>query len=110
MIDAMLPALTLTFPNKLAGSPDLSFTVKPTVSYMIGFDGGQWCFGIDNSPDGLTILGDEILQAFVTIIDLENQQVGWAPDLGCTLNTRRRAIERATFHPHPPRPRPHHRR
>lgn len=110
MIDAMLPALTLTFPNKLAGAPDLSFAVKPTVSYMIGFDGGEWCFGIDNSPDDVTILGDQILQAFVTIIDLQNQQVGWAPDRGCTVNPRRRAIERATFHPHPPRPRPHRRR
>ena len=110
MIDAMLPALTLTFPSKLAGAGDLSFTVKPTVSYMLDGGSDQWCFGIANSDDGSTILGDAILQAFVTIIDLQNQQVGWAPDLGCTLNTRRRAIEGAAFHPHPPRPRPQRRR
>jgi hypothetical protein len=106
MIDAMLPALTLTFPGKAAGAPDLSFTVKPTVSYMLDIGGDQWCFAIASSPDGSTILGDEILRAFVTIIDLENQQVGWAPDVGCTLDPRRPAIERSAFHPHPPRPRP----
>lgn len=110
MVDAMLPALTLTFPSKLAGAPDHSLTVNPTVSYMLAADTDHWCFGIMNSGDGATILGDAILQAFVTIIDLQNQQVGWAPDLGCTLNTRRRPIERATFHPHPPRPRPQPRR
>lgn len=110
MIDAMLPALTLTFPGKAAGASDLSFTVKPTVSYMLDVGDDSWCFGIANSADGTTILGDAILQAFVTIIDLENQQVGWAPDLGCTLNTQRRAIDRATFHPHRPRPRPQRRR
>lgn len=110
MIDAMLPALTLTFPGKLAGSPDLSFTVHPTASYMVDVGGGAWCFGIVDSPDGSTILGDEILRAFVTIIDLPNQQVGWAPDLGCTLDAQRRSVERAAFRPHPPRPRPHRRR
>jgi hypothetical protein len=106
MIDAMLPALTLTFPSKQAGAPDLSFTVKPTVSYMLDAGSGTWCFGIENSADGTTILGDAILQAFVTIIDLQDQQVGWAPDLGCTLDPQGRAIERARFHPRPLRPRP----
>lgn len=110
MVDAMLPPLTLTFPSQLAGSPDLSFTVKPTVSYLFDAGSDHWCFGILSTPDGTTILGDEILQAFVTIIDLQNQQVGWAPDRGCTLNTRRRAIERAAFRPRPPRLRPHHQR
>jgi hypothetical protein len=110
MVDAMLPALTLTFPGTLAGASDLSFTVKPTVSYMLDVGSDSWCFGIVNSADGSTILGDAILQAFVTIIDLQNQQVGWAPDLGCTLDTQRRAIERTAFHPHPPRPRPQRRR
>lgn len=110
MIDAMLPALTMTFPGKLAGSPDVSVTVKPTVSYMLDAGDGEWCFSLESSQDGFTILGDEILRAFVTIIDLENQQLGWAADRGCTLAARSRAIEPATFHPHLPRPRPPHQR
>lgn len=109
MVDAMLPALTFTVPNKTTGSPDVSFTVKPMVSYM--YDGGanQWCFGIDDDQGGGVTLGDQIMQAFVTIIDLQNQQVGFAPDSGCASHPpARRPIQRSTFHPHLPHPRPHH--
>jgi hypothetical protein len=106
MVDAMLPPLTFTFPNMVAGSAGVTVSVKPSASYILDLGTGEWCFGMDTSQDGSTVLGDSLLRAFVTIIDLQNQQVGWAPDLGCTLSTQRRAIDRATFHPHPARPRP----
>jgi hypothetical protein len=109
MVDAMLAPLTLTFPDQLAGAPDLSFTVNPSVSYMIDGGDGEWCFGMVNNGDDSTILGDQILQAFVTIIDLENQRVGWAPDAGCALTTQRRTMERAALHPRPQHPRPNRR-
>ena len=59
MVDAMLPTLTMTMPNK-AGGADISVTVKPMVSYM--YDGGQnqWCFGIDDDQGSGATLGDQI--------------------------------------------------
>lgn len=110
MVDAMLPPLTMTLPGKVAGSPDLSFTVKPTVSYIIDAGDGQWCFTLLDDPSGLTILGDTIMRAFVTIIDRANQQVGWAPDRGCTLDARRHPAGSSSFHDHLADPRLHRRR
>jgi hypothetical protein len=103
MIDAMLPSLTFDFPAVKASDPDVTVAVTPTESYMLDGGDGSWCFGIDDSPDDLTILGDTILAAFVTIIDIDNQQVGWAPDQGCAMESQHRAIDRSTFRPHRPR-------
>jgi hypothetical protein len=108
MIDANLPTLTITFPNK-AGGTDISFTVKPMVSYMYDGGGNQWCFGIDDDGGEGATLGDQFMQAFVSIIDVDHQQVGWALDTGCAANPAfRRPIQRSTFRPHLPHPRPHH--
>jgi hypothetical protein len=57
---------------------------------------------MQDSPDDSTILGDVFLRAFVTIIDVENQQVGLASSAGCAVTTRR-AIDRTTFQPRHPR-------
>ncbi len=107
MVDANLPPLTITFPNK-AGGADISYTLKPMVSYMYDGGGNQWCFGIDDDGGEGSTLGDQIMEAFVTIIDVQNQQVGWAIDTGCGGDpTFRRPIQHETFRPHLPHPRPH---
>jgi len=106
MVDAMLPPMTLTMPAK-GGGADITLTVKPLSSYMIDAGNGQYCLGIgDGGTQDATTMGDEIMQAFVTVIDVKNQQVGWAPDAGCA-NGPRAPKNRATFHPHLPKPRRH---
>ncbi len=101
MVDAMLPPLTLKMPNK-AGGADLSYTVPPMWSYMMDAGNGMFCFGIgDGGTQDATTMGDMIMQAFVTVIDVDHQQVGFAPDLGCGVAPRV-PRDMTTFHPHVP--------
>ena len=106
MVDAMLPPMTLTMPAK-GGGADITLTVKALESYMIDTGNGQYCLGIgDGGTQDATTMGDVIMQAFVTVIDVKNGQVGWALDAGCQLGARM-PRDRATFHPHLPKPRRH---
>ena len=108
MVDAMLPALTFTFPSTVTGAADVSVSVPATDSYILDVGDNQWCLGIDANPDGTTILGDWFLRGFVSILDLENQQVGFAPDVGCASSSRRRSMRHTTLRPEPLRVRPSH--
>lgn len=106
MVDAMLPPLTLTMPAK-GGGADLTFTLEPLSSYLIDAGNGQYCLGIgDGGTQDATTMGDVIMQGFVTVIDVKNHQVGWALDAGCAIGARM-PRDRATFKPHPPKPRRH---
>ena len=105
MVDAMLPPLQFTMPSK-NGGPDLQFTVPALQSYM--FDGGQgvFCLGVGDGGDvEATTLGDQFMQAFVTVIDVGNSQVGFAPDSGCNSSSKRRSRDMTSFRPHLPKPR-----
>ena len=102
MVDAMLPPLKFSMPNKNGGA-DITFSVAPLESYLYDGGGGQYCLGIDDGgTQDATTMGDQIMQAFVTIIDQQNNQVGWAPDRGCG-GAPRAASDRTVFHPHPPK-------
>jgi hypothetical protein len=102
MVDASLPPMTITMPA-VGGGTDISVTVPALRSYMYDAGGGKFCLGIgDGGTQDATTMGDQIMQAFVTIIDIKNQQVGWAPDAGCGPAPRR-PRDLTTFHPHPPK-------
>ena len=103
MVDAMLPPLEMSFPNKNGGA-DITFTVPALESYMFDGGGGQFCLGVADG-DGFTTLGDQFMQAFVTVIDVGNSQVGLALDSGCSTSSARRARDMTRFRPHLPRPR-----
>ena len=102
MVDASLPPLTMTMPG-MNGGPDITVSVPPLRSYMYDAGGGQFCLGIaDGGTQDATTMGDQIMQAFVTIIDVQHHQVGWALDAGCGPAPVR-PRDRTTFHPHPPK-------
>ena len=78
MVDAMLPELSMSF----AGG--ISVSAKASVSYLMNAGGGQYCLVVEGGGDnGEATMGDTILRAFVTIIDVGGGQVGFAPQAHC---------------------------
>ncbi|HUJ63677.1 MAG TPA: pepsin-like aspartic protease [Kofleriaceae bacterium] len=82
-LDAMLPAMSITFPG--ASAP---LTLAPSRSYIYVQGGGMFCLSISSSSQlfsGITasLIGDTMLASFVTVIDRGNKQVGFAPEQGC---------------------------
>jgi hypothetical protein len=83
-IDATLPPLHIAFPD--AAGVDSTFDVPATRSYLIA-NNGEWCFAFaDSAPEGIpshSLIGAPLLNAFVTIFDVANNQVGFALEAGC---------------------------
>jgi hypothetical protein len=82
-IDAMLPPYSMTMPG-VNGGAAVTITLKATESYL--YDGGPdgFCYAIaDGGTQDATTMGDTIMRAFITVIDVANHQVGFAPDKGC---------------------------
>ena len=81
-IDAALPGLSVVLPKTGGGS--FTVTVPPSLSYLMPVE-GMYCFGVASVSGLPTILGDAFLRAFITTFDLQNKQIGLAPQAGCTL-------------------------
>jgi hypothetical protein len=82
MVDAMLPKLSMTF-DKVGGGT-MTLAVAPLASYLIDSGGGQFCLGVMGGGDsGEATMGDTFMRAFVTVIDIANKQVGFAPTAHC---------------------------
>jgi hypothetical protein len=81
-IDAMLPPLTMTFGS---GNAAVTIQAPPLASYLMDAGQGQYCMGMWSSDYGIgvSIMGDTFLRGFVTVIDLVNEQAGFAPDTYC---------------------------
>ncbi len=80
-IDAMLPPLTLVLPA--TDGTKFTLTLSPMKSYMFTVQGG-YCLAVESVSDFTdTILGDTIMRAFITVIDLANGRIGFAPETGC---------------------------
>ncbi len=85
-INAALPPMTLTLPKLSGGSFTLS--LPATQSYLAPFrvkGSLEYCSAIaDNAMIGnVTILGNAVLQAYITILDEGSRQVGFAPQHYC---------------------------
>jgi hypothetical protein len=85
IVDATLPPLTVTLP--LAGGGSFSLALAPSQSYLYPAGGGQFCWafsssGKDPAIDG-SLIGDTLLAGALTLFDIENQRVGFAPQSGC---------------------------
>ncbi|HEY3807736.1 MAG TPA: pepsin-like aspartic protease [Kofleriaceae bacterium] len=103
-IDAALPPLMVTLPKSGGGS----FTVMASASetYMMPIE-GMYCFGVATvSGIPVTIMGDAFLRGFVTTFDLQNQQIGLASQVGCSLPNEAIPPDHVTHRPyrlgHPP--------
>jgi Eukaryotic aspartyl protease len=83
-VDAMLPAMSASFPDGSGGT--FSVSSAPTQSYLTDVGSGEFCLAIadgGNGADSATILGQAFLRGFVSIVDLANNRIGFAPDAGC---------------------------
>jgi hypothetical protein len=83
-IDAELPPMTISFPDANGGA-SATLQLAPTRSYMYDNGGGSWCLDVlDNTDIGLSIMGDTLQASFVTVFDLANNRIGFAPEAGCS--------------------------
>jgi hypothetical protein len=82
-VNAALPALTVTLPATSGGTATIS--AEPVGSYLADEGGGQFCLQFLGGADtaGSQILGLAFMGPFVTILDLQNGRVGFAPESGC---------------------------
>jgi hypothetical protein len=103
-VDAALPALAVTLPSRSGGS-NFTFSLRPTQSYLRDGGGGQFCLAMGDGGTQIgTLLGDTFLSSFLTVIDQQNAQVGFAPEAGCRIAHSHRTIDPAAWPPAPPRP------
>ena len=82
-IDAMLPPFAITLPGA-AGNPAFTLTLPATQSYLLDQQGAM-CLGLAGASGVPVILGDTVLRPFITIFDVTNKQIGFAPQKGCAL-------------------------
>jgi len=106
MVDADLPAMSVDLPSVTAGAPDVTITSPPSRSYLYDNGNGQFCLAIagGGTTDAST-LGITFLRGFVTVIDIGNSRVGFAPDTGCATNGGLRVVHPRAWPPtsRPPR-------
>ncbi len=85
-IDAMLPTLGLTFPDA-GGGATTAVPVAATRSYLVDEGGGNYCLAFEDAGQlGMSLIGGTLLSGLVTVFDVGNNQVGFAPEAGCPAN------------------------
>jgi hypothetical protein len=84
-LDAMLPALTLTF----GSNPGVAIPAAPTESYLYPQQSSSWCSALITDPSVFSevplasIIGSPILRSNIVIFDLAQKRVGFAPHTAC---------------------------
>jgi hypothetical protein len=84
-LDAMLPALTLTF----GSNPGVSVRAAPTESYLFPEPTSSWCSALITDPSVFSevplasIIGSPMLRSNIVIFDLAQKRVGFAPHTAC---------------------------
>jgi hypothetical protein len=106
-VDAMLPTLNLVLPGVNNG-PSVMFQIPALESYLFDAGQGVFCLGLeDGGSQEASTFGDQFMQAFVSVIDTGNNQIGFAFDKGCGSGSseshRRAPRDLATLHPHLPK-------
>jgi hypothetical protein len=82
MVDQMLPKLSYSFAGEGGGT--ITVDAAPLASYFYAAGGGRYCLAIYGGGDqGGATMGDTFMRAFVTIIDVANGRVGFAPTSHC---------------------------
>lgn len=87
-IDDALPKLGMTF----QGGHEIG--IPATKSYLLQQGANQYCFVFSDST-ALTggqftasLFGDTLLTGMITVVDVDAQKIGFAPQVGCSLNKR----------------------
>lgn len=104
-VESTLPTITLSLPNVTSGQPDVTIEASALDTYLSDGGGGQYCLAIqDGGTQDPSTFGDAFLQAFVTVVDLGGNRVGFAKT-GCVAPAVRRVRHPAKIGPHRgPRP------
>ncbi len=103
MVDAMLPPMSLSFPAE-SGTGNITVSAPASQSYIYEKTAGEWCFAFADGGSGqqyFGVMGDSILRAFLTVVDIENQRVGFGTDGGCAAETPHVKRGRIREHGHP---------
>lgn len=86
-VNAMLPSLTVTMSGP---SGSITLDVPATGSYlsvMSSGSGNVYCDGMESSASAglgdMSLLGDVFLSSFITVWDIANNRVGFAPEATC---------------------------
>ena len=90
------------------GGGSITISAAALASYFYNAGGGQYCLAVYGGGDqGDATMGDAFMRAFVTVIDVANKQVGFAPTSHCAapevIRPRSRLTERGRG-PHHVRP------
>jgi hypothetical protein len=83
-VDMMLPALSVSYPDGKGGSFTIDVPASQSYLYPVGM--GQFCLAFSSAgPDatGGSLIGDTLLTGMLTIFDVQNLQIGLAPQAGC---------------------------
>ena len=107
MVDAMLPEMSMSFAK--AGGGNITVSAKATVSYLYNGGMNMYCLDIEGGGEnGNATMGDTILRAFVTVVDVQNKQIGFAPEAHCAaplqLASTPRTVRELGHGPHHVRP------
>ena len=83
-VDSMLPTLSVSYPDGAGGSFPIEVPASQSYLYPVGM--GQFCLAVSSAgPDATygSLIGDTLLAGMLTIFDVQNLQVGLAPQAGC---------------------------
>jgi hypothetical protein len=83
-VDAALPPLALTVDG--ASQPIM---LAASRSYLVDEGGGMFCLGLGDAGalgqgSGFGVVGDSLMAGTLTVFDLANSRIGFAPDIGCS--------------------------
>lgn len=82
-VESKLPPLVLSLPNMTSGQPDVTIQAGAMDTYLYNGGTGSYCLAMqDGGTQDPSTFGDAFLQAFLTVIDVENGRVGFA-QTGC---------------------------
>jgi hypothetical protein len=88
LVDATLPPLTVEFATPTGAS--FAVALSPSRSYFTPLGGTTYCLGIgstgDTAPNN-SLFGVSVLSGMLTVFDVADGQIGFAPELGCAEAT-----------------------
>jgi Eukaryotic aspartyl protease len=82
-VESGLPPIVLSLPNMTSGQPDVTIQASALDTYLYNGGDGTYCLAIqDGGTQDPSTFGDAFMQAFITVVDIQNSRIGFAAN-GC---------------------------